>query len=82
MPVRLPPRLPSLPTSPIPPSPPYPPATHIQPLQPRTLSALSRSAARLPPRIVSLPRYAPVAAIIPGDSTAELVLTNGLYNFL
>ncbi|PNW75868.1 hypothetical protein CHLRE_12g557050v5 [Chlamydomonas reinhardtii] len=39
-------------------------------------------AARLPPRIVSLPRYAPVAAIIPGDSTAELVLTNGLYNFL
>ncbi|KAG2430491.1 hypothetical protein HXX76_010014 [Chlamydomonas incerta] len=38
--------------------------------------------ARLHPRIVSLPRYAPVAAIIPGDSTAELVLTNGLYNFL
>ncbi|KXZ44346.1 hypothetical protein GPECTOR_69g439 [Gonium pectorale] len=41
-----------------------------------------QSAARLPPRIVVLPRHAPVAAIIPGDSTAELVLTNGLNNFL
>ncbi|GFR40065.1 hypothetical protein Agub_g605 [Astrephomene gubernaculifera] len=41
-----------------------------------------RSDARLPPRIVVLPRHAPVAAIIPGDSTAELVLTNGLNNFL
>ncbi|KAG2500956.1 hypothetical protein HYH03_000779 [Edaphochlamys debaryana] len=38
--------------------------------------------ARLPPRIVVLPRGAPLAAIIPGDSTAELVLTNGLNNFL
>ncbi|GLC34686.1 hypothetical protein PLESTB_001234800 [Pleodorina starrii] len=44
--------------------------------------AEQRSEARLPPRIVVLPRHAPVAAIIPGDSTAELVLTNGIYNFL
>ncbi|GIL45442.1 hypothetical protein Vafri_2684 [Volvox africanus] len=41
-----------------------------------------RSDARLPPRIVVLPRHAPVAAIIPGDSTAELVLTSGINNFL
>ncbi|EFJ52262.1 hypothetical protein VOLCADRAFT_79012 [Volvox carteri f. nagariensis] len=41
-----------------------------------------RSEARLPPRIVVLPRHAAVAAIIPGDSTAELVLTNGINNFL
>ncbi len=42
----------------------------------------ARSEARLPPRLVVLPRHAPVAAIIPGDSTAELVLTSGINNFL
>lgn len=42
----------------------------------------SSSAGRLPPRIVVLPRAGSFAAIIPGDTTAELVLTNGIYNFL
>jgi YggT family protein len=52
--------------------------SHLKTLQAKQQAFTSQ--ARLPPRIVVLPRL--TAAIIPGDSTAELVLTNGLNNFL
>ena len=53
---------------------------HVKKLQAKQQAFASQ--ARLPPRIVVLPRAGCMAAIIPGDSTAELVLTNGLNNFL
>lgn len=54
---------------------------HLDRLQTRHAAlATSAAHARLPPRVVVLPRH--MAAIIPGDSTAELVLTSGISNFL